>query len=240
RVGRDAFEVEPISPTSRCTRQTVSAHMLYENSDPFLLHEPGGTLDVTQATYHQLDDRCVQVHGSRFLPAPYTMKLEGAAADGFQTLILVGIRDRTVLASIDRFLAKMQDVLEQRVCTAMGEAAGNFHLSLRAYGWNAVDGGPVDDPGAPPREIGMLFVATAATQELATQIAKTCNPWVFHLPLNEESELPSYAFAFSPAEIERGPVYEFRLNHVVHVDSPSELVRTVFIQAAGAADAHRS
>ena len=32
--------------------------------------------------------------------------------------------------------------------------------------------------------------------------------------------MPSYGFAFSPADIERGPVYEFKLNHVVEVDDP--------------------
>ncbi len=73
-----------------------------------------------------------------------------------------------------------------------------------------------------------MFVATAATQEIATQIAKTCNPWLFHLPLNACQELPSYAFPFSPAEVERGRVYEFKLNHVVHVEDPMEWVRIVF------------
>ena len=41
RVGRESFEVEPLGPGNRCTPETVSAHMLYENSDPFLPHEPG-------------------------------------------------------------------------------------------------------------------------------------------------------------------------------------------------------
>lgn len=76
-----------------------------------------------------------------------------------------------------------------------------------------------------------MFVATAATQEIATQIAKTCNPWFFHLPLEDEQEMPSYAFPFSPAEVERGQVFEFKLNHVVQVENPLELVRTVFVQA---------
>jgi hypothetical protein len=44
-----------------------------------------------------------------------------------------------------------------------------------------------------------------------------------------DAELPSYGFAFSPADIERGRVYEFRLNHVVEVDDPLELVRTEWI-----------
>jgi hypothetical protein len=204
--------------------------MLYENSDPFLLHEPGGILDVTEARYAAIDERSVRVTGSRFLPRPYTMKLEGASGGAFQTLMLVGIQDRKVLAEIDRFMVRMQDVLTTRVSEAMGERAGVFDISLRPYGWNAVDGAPVEPGAAVPREIGLLFVATAATQRTATQIAKTCNPWLFHLPLDEGDAMPSYAFPFSPAEIERGQVFEFRLNHVVEVSDPAELVRTVFAE----------
>jgi hypothetical protein len=46
------------------------------------------------------------------------------------------------------------------------------------------------------------------------------------MPLFEGVELPSYGFAFTPADIPRGQVFEFRLNHVVEVDDPLELVRT--------------
>jgi hypothetical protein len=51
------------------------------------------------------------------------------------------------------------------------------------------------------------------------------------MPLNREQPLPSYAFPFSPAEIERGAVHEFLLNHVVQVNDPLELVRTEFVDA---------
>ena len=47
-----------------------------------------------------------------------------------------------------------------------------------------------------------------------------------------DEELPSYGFAFSPADIDRGPVYEFLLNHVVELEDPMELVRTVWIDMA--------
>jgi hypothetical protein len=43
-------------------------------------------------------------------------------------------------------------------------------------------------------------------------------------------ELPSYAFPFSPAEIERGGVFAFHLNHVVSVDDPLELTRLVWAE----------
>lgn len=230
RVGRDAFEVEPLGTISRCTPFTVSAHMLYENSDPFMLHEPGGVLDVTRARYDAVDDRIVKVTGSKFIPQPYTMKLEGAARCGYQTLMLVGIRDRAVLSETDYFVEKMQTTLVQRTVSAMGLSQDEFDISLRPYGWNAMDGLPVEPGAAAPREIGLLFVATASSQELATQIAKTCNPWFFHLPIKQEQALPSYGFAFSPAEIEKGQVYEFKLNHVVHVADGLELVRTVFVE----------
>ena len=237
RVSTESFEVEPLGPDNRCTPVTVSAHMLYENSDPYLLHEPGGVLDVTGARYEAVDNRVVKVTGSKFLSRPYTMKLEGAAGSGYQTVMLVGIQDRAVLAEVDRFVEHMHQVLVARVRETMGEHAGAFDISLRPYGWNAVSGTPVDPKASPPREVGLLFVATAATQALATQIAKTCNPWFFHLPMNQEDELPSYAFPFSPAEIERGQVFEFKLNHVIQVDDPMELVRTVFIDAGSATHA---
>ena len=82
-----------------------------------------------------------------------------------------------------------------------------------------------------------MFVATAKTQELATQIAKTCNPWFFHLPVEDAQEMPSYGFPFSPAEVERGQVFEFKLNHVVHVNDPMELVRLEFMELEEVANA---
>ena len=49
-IDENGFTVMPMATDARCTPHSVSAHMLYENSDPNLLHEPGGILDVTQAT----------------------------------------------------------------------------------------------------------------------------------------------------------------------------------------------
>ena len=225
------FTIAPLSPANRCTPYTVSAHMLYENSDPFRLVEPGGVLDVRAARYAALDERRVRVTGSRFEPAPYTMKLEGAGRGPFQTIMLVGIADPAVLADVDGFVGRLHHALVQRLKRALGAEAAGVHVSLRPYGWNAVLGRtPADAP--PPPEIGLMFVATAPTQALATEAAKVCNPWFFHFPVREGKELPSYAFPFSPAEIERGQVYEFRLNHVVETASPFELVRTRWVDLA--------
>lgn len=231
-IGADGFEVEPLSTENRCSPESVSAHMLYENSNPFLLTEPGGVLDVTDAIYRQLDARRVAVTGSVWKPQPYTMKLEGAGSRRFQTIMMIGIQDPHVLSNVDAFHDRMLAALYDRVHKTIGPAAGDFHISLRMYGWNAVSGDR-PPPGTPaPREIGVLFVATADSQEMASQIAKACNPYFFHFPVLMDEELPSYGFAFSPADIDRGPVYEFLLNHVVALEDPMELVRTIWIDMA--------
>ena len=229
RVGRDAFTMEPLSAVNQCTASSVSAHMLYENSNPFHLTEPGGVLDVEAAEYHQLDARTVRVTGSRFETRPYTMKLEGAGSGPFQTIMLIGIQDPAVLAELDAFHDRMLDHLRQRVASTFGNEAEGCDISLRVYGWNAVSGLPVPAGAAPPREVGVLFVATAPTQSLATRVTKACNTMFFHFPLKPGIPLPSYAFPFTPAEIERGQVFEFKLNHVVALDDPLELVRTEWV-----------
>jgi Acyclic terpene utilisation family protein AtuA len=230
RVGADEFAVEPLSTRNRCDPHSVSAHMLYENSDPFRLVEPGGVLEVRDADYRQVDERIVRVSGSRFAPAPYTMKLEGAGAGPFQTIMFIGIADPAVVAAIDVFLDHLSAALDDRVRATLGAEAGDFDISLRAYGWNAVLGQPPRAGTPPPPEVGIMFVATAATQALATRIAKACNAHFFHFPLRRDVELPSYAFPFSPAEIERGQVFEFRLNHVIRSDDPAAFVRTRWVE----------
>ncbi|WP_126177130.1 acyclic terpene utilization AtuA family protein [Tsuneonella rigui] len=228
RIGRDSFEIEPLSAVNRATTHSISAHMLYENSDPFRLIEPGGILDVSEAEYAQIDPRTVRVTGSVWRPMPYTYKLEGAARHGYQTIMLVGIQDPVVLRDLDAFENRMHAALMSRVHDTIGPAAGDFHISLRIYGWNAVSGIPVEN-SPPPREVGVLFVATAETQDMATQIAKACNPYFFHMLMPAHREMPSYAFPFSPSYVPRGPVYEFVLNHVLEVDDPLDLVRTEWL-----------
>jgi hypothetical protein len=222
------FEVEPLSTSNRCTPHSVSKHMLYENSDPHYLHEPGGILDVTGAVYAQRGERTVRVEGAKWVAQPYTMKLEGAAAGNYQTLMLSGIQDPDVLNNVNAFHDRLLEALYERTRKSIpAEELGEFHISLRMYGWNAVTGDvPVNVP--PPREIGVLLVATARTQELANAIAHACNPYFFHYPMVMNKELPSYGFAFSPADVPRGQVFEFKLNHVVAVDDPLSLVRMVW------------
>lgn len=232
-VKADGFEVAPLSDDNRCSVHSVSAHMLYENTDPFRLAEPGGVLDVTRARYTQKDERTVSVSGSEWEPGPYSMKLEGASAGRYQTMMLVGIRNPEVLNDIENFHDKLLAALYERTRKSFpAEALGEFHISLRMYGWNGIDGKPVPAGTPPPPEIGMIFVATADTQELANAIAHACNPYFFHYPNVMNKEIPSYGFMLSPADVPCGQFFEFRLNHIVALDDPFELVRIEYVDLA--------
>ena len=220
------FTIEPLSPSARCTPLSVAAHMLYESADPYRMREPGGTIDTADAVYAALDDRRVRVSGSRFEPADqYTVKLEGAAIAGYQTISLTGIRDPKILDSIGEWTKTLEATLVGGIESVLGLDPVDYSLELRCYGWNAILG-ELDPDERRPREVGQILVVTAPSQATATMIAKYANPALLHLPLPGMTHLPSFAFMTSPPEIERGAVYEFVLNHVIEVDQPDELFRT--------------
>jgi hypothetical protein len=227
-VDDGGFTVTPLNPDAACTPMSVAAHMLYENADPISLREPTGTLDTSAARYVPLTDRTVRVEGSRFHDAAPTIKLEGSALVGYETISLVGISDPNVLAQLDIWIATMTDYLNERVNGVLGLDRQQYRFTLRCYGMNAVLGPLQPESESVPREVGILLKVRADDQHTATAIAQLANPALLHLPLPGMTIMPSYAFATSPPEVERGAVYEFVLNHVVDVDTGTDLFRTTF------------
>ena len=216
--------VEPTDPDNTCTVYSVSAHMIYENANPIRLVEPSGVIDTTTSLYEQLDGRRVHVSGTSFTPASqYTMKLEGASLAGYQTISIVGIRDKRVMNDPEKWINQMTQYVSNKIKKI--NIQGEYSYSIKPYGWNAVSVENIEIGSYIPRELGVILVVTAETQELATKVAKVFNPYLLHFPVELDEMLPSYAFPFSPSEIERGPIYEFRLNHVVELNAPLELVR---------------
>jgi hypothetical protein len=235
-IDRTGFTVEPLDPDAACTPISVAAHMLYETVDPFRMREPAGVLDVTEATYTALDPRRVRVEGSRFHPADHTTKLEGARIAGYETMSFTAIRDEHILAGIEEWAALLAAMITRRVGQTLGLGDADYAFDVRLYGYDAVLGA-LEPGGRPPREVGVMLLVRAATQALATAVAKVANPLMLHLPTPDMDHLPSLAFATSPAETERGPVYEFVLNHVVATAAPTELFRTEFREATAHANA---
>jgi hypothetical protein len=214
------FTIEPLSDEAYATPHTVSAHMLYENADPFILYEPGGYLDVTDATYTALDDRRVRVTGSNWTPTqPYTVKLEGARPAGFQMVVLALLRDRHYVQNAQ---AWADDIVEK--CTAKARdrlGLDNFLIEIRLIGQSASFGG-LETRKSDPVELGALTFVTAPTEALASEIAKMVNPYLLHHQLTVEEAMPTFAFVSSPPEMNRGQIFEFALNHVLELEDPMD------------------
>ncbi|MFE5138510.1 acyclic terpene utilization AtuA family protein [Streptomyces fagopyri] len=225
-IDHNGFVIEPLDPANACTPISVAAHMLYETANPYRMREPAGTLDVSDATYTPLDERRVRVEGSRFEPAEqHTIKLEGARVTGYETLSFSGIRDPYIVANIDRWAALLRNIVTERINQTLKLTDDDYGLDIRLYGHNAILQDLDPDPST-AREVGVMLLVNAPSQATATAIAKVANPLMLHLPLPEMHYLPSFAFATSPAETERGAAYEFVLNHVVDVESATGMFRT--------------
>lgn len=219
------FSVQPLAKGVECTTHTVSAHMLYENSDPFILYEPGGHLDVTGSHYVQKERGSVRVTGSKWVPsADYTVKLEGSRIVGYQTVAMSILRERRYVENVDQWVEGIENSVNGRIADNRIAQREEFDIEFRLVGRDSALG-ELEAPIAPPREIGVMAIVTARSQEMATEIAKMINPYLLHHPLTANEATPTFAFPFSPAEIPRGPLYEFCLNHVMVLDDPMQAFR---------------
>jgi len=218
----EGFTITPTADGARATPHTVSAHMLYENSDPFILHEPGGHLDVTEASYAAVNDASVRVTGSKWVPSErYTVKLEGARIAGYQTVLFAVLRDRRYVENAQQWAEDIVKRCRAKAEERLGLAAEDFDVELRLIGVNASFGAR-ETRASLPAEVGVLGIVTAKNEQLANEIGKILNPYLLHHPLTRDEEQPTFAFMFSPAEINVGATYEFCLNHVMELDDPME------------------
>ena len=211
------FTVTALADSGQATPRTVSAHMLYENADPYILYEPGGYLDVRDAQYQSLNDKQVRVTGSQWhQTAPYTVKLEGARLVGYQTVSMVTIRDAHYVENARDWAKGIEAHCSQMISKQSNEP---FDLQFRLIGLDATLG-RLEKLDAKAHEVGVMCIVTAQSQARATEIAKLVNPFLLHYPLTKNEPLPTFAFPYSPPEIDKGPIHEFCLNHILEIDDP--------------------
>lgn len=223
-----SFDVFPLREDYRCTPQSVASHTLYENADPFELIEPSGTLRTDKARYEAISDRAVRVSGSEFAPAAeYTIKLEGVRRIGYSTIVMGGVRDPYILAQMESWLAQLDDSIRTRIANTVGNRP--YEIVTRVYGRDGVMGALEPERQVGGHEAFILWDVISESQELSRSIATSLSHMAVHNPIPKWHGLISgVAFPYSPPEIDRGPVYEFHLNHVLMPDSPTSLFRTEY------------
>jgi hypothetical protein len=218
----DHFLIESLNPGRRCTPTSVAAHGLYEQVDPFVVVEPGGTLDLTDSRYDAVDERVTRVSGSRWIPAPrYTIKIEGAARIGHRAFSMGGVRDPILVPQLpdvsERVATTVRDVLRDTIDPV------RYRLDFRIYGQNGVLG-PLEQQTGRAHEAFVLIDVVGDTAEIAHAVCGAAKQYFLHV--GYEGILGTggnLAIPFGPDIHDGGPVYRFSLYHIADVDDPYEL-----------------
>ena len=217
---QDSFSVEPLNPQRKCTPASVSAHTLYEKSNPYLLPGPGGHLDLSGCVFSAETDRRVLVTGSKFVPeAIPSVKLEGAKPAGFRTISICGNRDPIFLAQIDDILADVK----RRTADNLS-ADYEYRLDFIVYGKNGVMGAMEPDGRLTGHEAGIVIDAVADTQEHSAAACSVARSTLLHYGYpGRIATAGNLAFPFSPSDVKVGAIYVFSVYALLRTDEPAAL-----------------
>ena len=220
---KDHFLVRPLSAQRICTPESVAAHTMYEQGNPFLIHEPDGVINVREADFRQVDRQTVRVAGSRFTSSGRNLKikLEGARRVGSRAFTMAGVRDRHVIESLDYIEHAVTAAVRRNIDATAAERG--YQLHFRYYGKDAVLG-ELAPAGPLPSEVGILIEAIAPTQALASYVLSLARSSYLHCPFpGRKATAGNLAFPFSPSDFEGGDVYEFSVYHLMAVADENAL-----------------
>jgi hypothetical protein len=216
-LSADAFELETLSDERRFTTVSAAAHSLYEKSDPYALPGPGGTLDLTATTYRDAGQGRVRVSGTRLVPTPYAVKLEGARRIGHRTISIAGIRDPILIRQIDATLATVRDRVREGTGT---DASILFHV----YGRDGVMGALEPRRDRPSHELGLVIEVVHADAAEADGVCSLVRSTLLHFGYpGRISTAGNLALLYSPSDVSCGEVYQFSVYHLLRVEDPCAL-----------------
>lgn len=229
-LGEDYFCVEPLNPDRKCTPTSVSAHTLYEKSNPYILPGPGGHLDLSECVFTADSDRRVRVIGSKFVPeAVPSVKLEGAKTAGCRTISICGNRDPIFISQID-------DILEnvKKRTAANLSADFRYQLDFIVYGKNGVMGQLEPSKQITSHEIGIVIDVVADTQEQAAAVCSVARSTLLHYGYpGRIATAGNLAFPFSPSDIKVGPIYVFSVYALLRSEDPLSLFDCTYEEVDG-------
>ncbi len=220
-LDHDGFVLESMNPERRATPTSVAAHSLYEQSDPFTMQEPDGTLDLTHARYEAVDDRRARVSGAMWRETTHpTIKLEGARKIGERAVLLCGSADPRFIEQCKALLPKVADLVQSLICE---DQPMDYMLRFRVYGIDGVRM-VVPENESLPGEIFIMGECIAPTRQRAAEVVRSCKQYLLHFGYpGRLSTAGNIAFPFTPPEVSLGPAYRFNVYHLLHVDDADAL-----------------
>ena len=226
----DHFELEPMNKGMRVTPNSVAAHMMYEQPDPYLFYEPEGMIDLKDSEFEQVSERRVRVSGSRFVQAQTpTIKIEGVRLRGYRTIAVAGMTDPRLIASLDEVEANVKNTVADMVRGTLSPE--DYELRFIFYGRDGVMGRPAADESGAPREVGVVMEAIARDQTTANAVLSLTRSTFLHSGFEgRKATAGNLAFPFSPSDFEGGPVYEFHIYHLVELEDAAAPFEVEFAQ----------
>lgn len=219
-----SFLVEPLRDDIRCTPMSVSAVQLHEVTDPYVMVEPGWSIDLADVHYEAVSDRAVRATGARATQMPNTNKLEGVESAGYQSMFVCAIRDPTITEALEEWLARLDDDITRRCAEIVGEGGlERCNVTVRVYGRDGVMGErePLRDRVA--HEVALAVDVVSPEEELTRNVIDVIEYAYMHGKSPHWRGHGTLAYPFSKRIFDVGEVYAFNVNHVLHVDDPLQL-----------------
>lgn len=220
-----SVDIRPLDPGAKCIPLSVAAHTLYEKTQPDLLPGPGGVLDVSTATYTQLEDSVTtRVSGSTFSLAqkqnqPFTIKLEGARVTGFRTLMMGSFGDPILISYIYPFLDSAKDYAR----TQNQNIQGDWDIGFHVYGIDRTR------PEIIPSQVFVVTETLAPTQKAAANLASAVRVHFAHGSYpGQKATSGNFGMGIGGKfEIEVGECTEFSVYHLMSLKSGEQHAREV-------------
>lgn len=225
-VEGDSFTLRPTNPNLRCTERSVAVHSLYEREDPMNERNPGGVLDVSKATYEQVDERTVRCRGAQWHDEPYTVKLEGVRSIGFQNLTVHGIRDAQMIRELDGIIQWAKDDVRRVI------APETFEVVTHVFGRDAVLGHAEPLRGKVlPHEVALVVILTARTQALANRLGNLMRHRIFMADFPGRKTIAgNTASVLQLSSPGLGEAYVFNVWHLLPLSDPGEPFRREIVE----------
>ena len=218
---KNHFLVSPTNPVSKCTPVSVAAHAFYERPDPNREVNPGGVLDLSRVKYEPYDHRTVRVSGSRWIPAPYTIKIEGARKAGFRTISILGIRDERMITQIDWCLEEARKHVQTHLNPLQPQK--DYTLLFRVYGKNGVLGELEPVKQTKSHELGLIVEAIAPQEDVSENVCELAGRKLLHMDYpGRIATAANVAHPYSPTANKMGPVFVWGIWHLLDLEDPCE------------------
>jgi len=211
----ETFVLESMNPDRIVTPMSAAAHSLYEESDPYIIHEPDGVVTLRNVRFEDIDGRRVRGSGAQWVPhTQHTIKIEGSAYEGERAILSAATADPNVIAHLSEILKAMERVVAE---TLAQTEVGEYRLWFRKYGIDGVVDWP-HPPETPPREVFILGECVAESADTAKAVLTVVKQKMLHFGFpGRTTTAGNLAFPMTPPEMAIGPAYRFRVYHVMDV-----------------------